>query len=100
MSISTPLQGRLLLAVSLAVPSLLAAGAAQAQSIPSSSRLTSGGSLSAAPTPVTKIDESRLNRFGCPACRSGLDARFNQRQEVINPVVNQPAVLPAQAVRR
>lgn len=101
MSISTPLQGRFLLAVSIALPSLLAAGAAQAQLVPSSARLSNNGGinnsgLSTVRKPLSTVDASLLGRLGCPACRSGLDGRFNQRQDVINPDIK---VQPGQVIQ-
>jgi hypothetical protein len=77
--------------ISLAIPAILAAsGAAQAQSVPASNLATSAKPVGQA-LPPSKIDVSQLNRFGCPACRSAIDSRFNDR---VNPaVIVQPAVV-------
>jgi hypothetical protein len=90
------LNSRLLMTISLAVPALLAFGSvAQAQTPALSGSPTIAASASK-PTanlerkPVAQVDVRQLGIGSCPACRSGLDARFSDKGgPVINPVVNQ-----------
>ena len=82
----------LLMTVSLAIPTILAAGSAvQAQPI------SIGESISAPSRAIVKpaqksIDISQINRFGCPACRSGLDPRFPNRTPIIDRGISQISV--------
>jgi hypothetical protein len=89
------LNNRLLMTISLAIPAILVAGsAAQAESVPSSSSASASKPVGQA-LPPSKIDVNQFNRFGCPACRSARDTRFNDRVNppvIVNPVTAKPAV--------
>jgi hypothetical protein len=89
------LNNRLLMTVSLAIPAILAAGsAAQAESVPAGNLASTSKPVGQA-LPPSKIDVSQINRFGCPACRSGRDPRFNDRVNppvIVNPATPKPAV--------
>jgi hypothetical protein len=92
------LNSRLLMTISLAVPALLAFGSvAQAQSpVPSNTTIAASASKPSVVVerkPAAQIDVNQLGIGGCPACRSGLDARFVDRvNPVVKPVVVQPQV--------
>jgi hypothetical protein len=88
MTTATASSNRTLMTISLAIPAMLALGStAQAQSIKTVA--APSGSPKITPQPaITPVQANQLNRFGCPACRSGLDVRFNDKQPMVNPVVN------------
>jgi hypothetical protein len=82
---------RTLMTISLAIPAMLALGStAQAQTIQTVAASSSSPKITPQPA-VTPVQANQLNRFGCPACRSGLDVRFNDKQPLVNPVT-QPAI--------
>jgi hypothetical protein len=82
---------RTLMTISLAIPTLLAFGSvARADSMTPAPGYD--GKLNPARPVATPVPDSRLNRFGCPACRSGMDNRFNDK--VTNPVSKVDRVTP------
>jgi hypothetical protein len=92
------LNSRLLMTISLAFPALLAFGSVAQAQTPGSSSSTIAASAAKPPIlverkPAAQINVNQLGIGSCPACRSGLDARFlDKAGPIVKPVV-QPQVI-------
>jgi hypothetical protein len=97
MTTATASSNRTLMTISLAVPAMLALGStAQAQSIQTVAAPSSSPKIIPQPA-VTPVQANLIGRLGCPACRSGLDSRFIDKQPmVVNPVVKPGVATPIQ----
>jgi hypothetical protein len=81
---ATASSNRALLTIGLAIPAILSVGSA-AQAQPLQTTIAASKPIVVTKPVATPLQINQLNTFGCPACRSGLDSRFNDKQPIVNP---------------
>jgi hypothetical protein len=98
MTTATASSNRTLMTISLAIPAILALGnTAQAQPIQTVAASSSSPKITPQPA-ITPVQANQLNRFGCPACRSGYDSRFIDKQPIVNPAIKPVVVAPVRGI--